>query len=175
MKLVIQRVTHASVTVDNNVIGKIGKGYMVLIGVSDTDTKEIADKMLDKMIKLRIFEDENGKTNLSLADVGGELLLISQFTLYANCKKGNRPSFIDAGSPDHANALYEYIIEKCKERVDVVEQGEFGAEMKVELLNDGPFTVLLDSQQISGLKTEEFTGFSRNFRNKSLQSGYFSV
>ena len=131
-------------------IGKIGKGYMVLIGVSDTDTKEIADKMLDKMIKLRIFEDENGKTNLSLADVGGELLLISQFTLYANCKKGNRPSFIEAGSPDHANALYEYIIEKCKERVDVVEQGEFGAEMKVELLNDGPFTVLLDSQQICG-------------------------
>lgn len=150
MKLVIQRVTHASVTVDNNVIGKIGKGYMVLIGVSDTDTKEIADKMLDKMIKLRIFEDENGKTNLSLADVGGELLLISQFTLYANCKKGNRPSFIEAGAPDHANALYEYIIEKCKERVDVVEQGEFGAEMKVELLNDGPFTVILDSQQICG-------------------------
>lgn len=150
MKLVIQRVTHASVTVDNNVIGKIGKGYMVLIGVSDTDTKEIADKMLDKMIKLRIFEDENGKTNLSLADVGGELLLISQFTLYANCKKGNRPSFIEAGSPDHANALYEYIIEKCKERVDVVKQGEFGAEMKVELLNDGPFTVILDSQQIFG-------------------------
>lgn len=150
MKLVIQRVTHASVTVDNNVIGKIGKGYMVLIGVSDTDTKEIADKMLDKMIKLRIFEDENGKTNLSLADVGGELLLISQFTLYANCKNGNRPSFIEAGSPDHANALYEYIIEKCKERVDVVEQGEFGAEMKVELLNDGPFTVILDSEQICG-------------------------
>ena len=150
MKLVIQRVTHASVTVDNNVIGKIGKGYMVLIGVSDTDTKEIADKMLDKMIKLRIFEDENGKTNLSLADVGGELLLISQFTLYANCKKGNRPSFIEAGSPDHANALYEYIIEKCKERVDVVERGEFGAEMKVELLNDGPFTVILDSEQICG-------------------------
>lgn len=150
MKLIIQRVTHASVTVDNNVIGKIGKGYMVLIGVSDTDTKEIADKMLDKMIKLRIFEDENGKTNLSLADVGGELLLISQFTLYANCKKGNRPSFIEAGSPDHANALYEYIIEKCKERVDVVEQGEFGAEMKVELLNDGPFTVILDSEQICG-------------------------
>ena len=150
MKLVIQRVTHASVTVDNNVIGKIGKGYRVLIGVSDTDTKEIADKMLDKMIKLRIFEDENGKTNLSLADVGGELLLISQFTLYANCKKGNRPSFIEAGSPDHANALYEYIIEKCKERVDVVEQGEFGAEMKVELLNDGPFTVILDSEQICG-------------------------
>ncbi len=150
MKLVIQRVTHASVTVDNNVIGKIGKGYMVLIGVSDTDTKEIADKMLDKMIKLRIFEDENGKTNLSLADVGGELLLISQFTLYANCKKGNRPSFIEAGSPDHANVLYEHIIEKCKERVEVVEQGEFGAEMKVELLNDGPFTVILDSEQICG-------------------------
>ena len=106
--------------------------------------------MLDKMIKLRIFEDENGKTNLSLADVGENFLLISQFTLYANCKKGNQLLFIEAGSPDHANALYEYIIEKCKERVDVVEQGEFGAEMKVELLNDGPFTVILDSEQICG-------------------------
>ena len=150
MKFVIQRVQHASVTVDNEVIGKIGKGFLVLIGVSEEDNTEIADKMVKKLCGLRIFEDENGKTNLSLADVGGELLLISQFTLYANCKKGNRPSFIEAGSPDHANALYEYIIEKCKERVDVVEQGEFGAEMKVELLNDGPFTVILDSEQICG-------------------------
>ena len=148
MKFVIQRVTHANVVVNGNEIGKIGKGFMVLIGVSKEDDKAIADKMVDKMIKLRIFEDENGKTNLSLNDVGGELLLISQFTLYANCKKGNRPSFIDAGAPDEANALYEYIIERCKERVNVVERGEFGADMKVSLLNDGPFTIVLDSSEI---------------------------
>ena len=148
MKFVIQRVAHADVVVDGNELGKIGKGFMVLIGVSKEDDKVIADKMVDKMIKLRIFEDENGKTNLSLDDVGGELLLISQFTLYANCKKGNRPSFIDAGAPDEADALYEYIIEKCKERVNVVERGEFGADMKVSLLNDGPFTILLDSVEI---------------------------
>lgn len=148
MKFVIQRVTHANVVVNGNEIGKIGKGFMVLIGVSKEDDKAIADKMVDKMIKLRIFEDENGKTNLSLDDVGGELLLISQFTLYANCKKGNRPSFIDAGAPDEANALYEYIIERCKERVNAVERGEFGADMKVSLLNDGPFTIVLDSSEI---------------------------
>lgn len=148
MKFVIQRVTHADVVVDGNELGRIGKGFMVLIGVSKEDDKAIADKMVDKMIKLRIFEDENGKTNLSLDDVGGELLLISQFTLYANCKKGNRPSFIDAGVPDEANALYEYIIERCKERVNVVERGEFGADMKVSLLNDGPFTIVLDSSEI---------------------------
>ncbi len=148
MKFVIQRVTHANVVVNGNEIGKIGKGFMVLIGVSKEDDRAIADKMVDKMIKLRIFEDENGKTNLSLNDVGGELLLISQFTLYANCKKGNRPSFIDAGAPDEANALYEYIIERCKERVNVVERGEFGADMKVSLLNDGPFTIVLDSSEI---------------------------
>ena len=148
MKFVIQRVTHADVVVDGNELGRIGKGFMVLIGVSKDDNETIADKMVDKMIKLRIFEDENGKTNLSLGDVGGELLLISQFTLYANCKKGNRPSFIDAGAPDEANALYEYIIERCKERVNVVERGEFGADMKVSLLNDGPFTIVLDSSEI---------------------------
>ena len=148
MKFVIQRVTHADVVVDGNELGRIGKGFMVLIGVSKEDDKTIADKMVDKMIKLRIFEDENGKTNLSLDDVGGELLLISQFTLYANCKKGNRPSFIDAGAPEEANALYEYIIERCKERVNVVERGEFGADMKVSLLNDGPFTIVLDSSEI---------------------------
>ena len=148
MKFVIQRVTHADVVVDGNELGRIGKGFMVLIGVSKEDDKAIGDKMVDKMIKLRIFEDENGKTNLSLDDVGGELLLISQFTLYANCKKGNRPSFIDAGAPDEANALYEYIIERCKERVNVVERGEFGADMKVSLLNDGPFTIVLDSSEI---------------------------
>ncbi len=150
MKFVIQRVTHASVTVDGNVLGKIGKGFMVLIGVSDTDNEAIADKMVQKLINLRIFEDENGKTNLALKDVNGELLLISQFTLYADCKKGNRPSFVKAGSPDEANALYQYIIAKCKEEIAVVEEGEFGADMKVELLNDGPFTVVLDSMEIVG-------------------------
>lgn len=148
MKFVIQRVKHAEVTVDGNTIGRIGKGYMVLIGVSNCDDEAIADKMLDKMIKLRIFEDGKGKTNLSLADVGGELLLISQFTLYANCKKGNRPSFVEAGAPDKAEQLYEYIIDKCKSRVQVVECGEFGADMKVGLLNDGPFTIVLDSEDI---------------------------
>ena len=148
MKFVIQRVKHASVSVEGEVIGKIGRGYMVLIGACDADDEAIADKMVDKMIKLRINRDAEGKTNLSLADVGGELLLISQFTLYANCKKGNRPSFIEAGSPEHANALYEYIIEKCRERVPVVETGSFGAEMAVELLNDGPFTIILDSEKL---------------------------
>lgn len=148
MKFVIQRVTEASVKVDGNVIGQIGKGYMVLIGVAETDTKEVADRLIKKMIGLRIFEDENGKTNISLADVNGALLLVSQFTLYANCKKGNRPSFIEAGSPDKANELYEYIISECKKQVAVVEQGEFGADMKVSLVNDGPFTIILDSEQL---------------------------
>ena len=148
MKFVIQRVQHASVTVENEVIGKIGRGYMVLIGVSDSDDEAVADKMVDKMIKLRINEDAEGKTNLSLADVDGGLLLISQFTLYANCKKGNRPSFVEAGSPDKATALYEYIIERCKEKVPVVEKGSFGAHMAVELVNDGPFTIVLDSEKL---------------------------
>lgn len=147
MKFVIQRVSESSVAVDGEVIGQIGKGFMVLIGVSEEDTREIADKMVKKMIGLRIFEDENGKTNLALADVGGSLLLISQFTLYANCKKGNRPSFIEAGSPDKANALYEYIIAKCRESVPIVEKGSFGADMKVSLINDGPFTIVLDSDK----------------------------
>lgn len=148
MRFVIQRVTEASVTIDGEISGKIGKGYLVLIGVADTDTKEIADKMIRKMIGLRIFEDEQGKTKLSLADVDGGLLLVSQFTLYANCKRGNRPSFIEAGKPDVANEMYEYIIEKCRESVDEVQTGEFGADMKVQLLNDGPFTILLDSDQL---------------------------
>ena len=148
MRFVIQRVTEASVTIDGEISGKIGKGYLVLIGVADTDTKEIADKMIRKMIGLRIFEDEQGKTNLSLADVDGGLLLVSQFTLYANCKRGNRPSFIEAGKPDMANEMYEYIIEKCRESVDEVQTGEFGADMKVQLLNDGPFTILLDSNKL---------------------------
>lgn len=148
MRFVVQRVTHASVTVDSQVIGKIGNGFMVLIGVADTDTREIADKMVKKLLGLRIFEDENGKTNLDIHTVEGELLLISQFTLYANCRHGNRPSFIEAGKPDMANEMYEYIIAKCKEQIPVVEKGEFGADMKVELLNDGPFTILLDSDQL---------------------------
>lgn len=149
MRFVVQRVTHASVTVDGNIIGKIGQGFMVLIGVSDEDTKETADKMVKKLLGLRIFEDENGKTNLDLHTVGGSLLLISQFTLYADCKHGNRPSFIKAGKPDMANEMYEYIIAKCREQVETVETGEFGADMKVELLNDGPFTILLDSDQLA--------------------------
>ena len=148
MRFVVQRVTHASVTVDSQVIGKIGNGFMVLIGVADTDTREIADKMVKKLLGRRIFEDQNGKTNLDIHTVEGELLLISQFTLYANCRHGNRPSFIEAGKPDMANEMYEYIIAKCKEQVPVVEKGEFGADMKVELLNEGAFTILLDSDQL---------------------------
>ena len=148
MRFVIQRVTNADVKVDGQTLGEIGKGFMVLTGVSDTDTKEIADKMIKKMIGLRIFEDENGKTNLSLETVGGSLLLISQFTLYANCKKGNRPSFIEAGEPKMAEEMYEYIIEKCRESVPVVERGQFGADMKVSLTNDGPFTIILDSEKL---------------------------
>lgn len=148
MKFVIQRVQHASVAVDNEIIGKIGRGYMVLVGVCEADNEAIADKMVDKMIKLRINEDAEGKTNLALADVNGELLMVSQFTLYANCKKGNRPSFIDAGNPEKANALYEYILQRCRTQVPVVECGEFGADMKVELVNDGPFTIILDSNEL---------------------------
>ncbi len=148
MKFVIQRVTHASVTVDGNVCGKIDKGFMVLIGVSGEDTKEVADKMIKKMLGLRIFEDENGKTNLSLADVGGEILLVSQFTLYADCKRGNRPGFTDAAAPEAANEMYEYIVSETKKYVPSVKTGIFGADMKVELLNDGPFTIVLDSDRL---------------------------
>lgn len=148
MRLLIQRVQNASVTVENETIGSISKGLLVFVGVSNTDTREIADKMIHKLLNLRIFSDENGKTNLSLSSVNGELLIISQFTLYADCKHGNRPSFTDAGKPELANALYEYIIEKCKESVTKVACGEFGADMKVSLLNDGPFTIMLDSDVI---------------------------
>ncbi len=144
MKFVIQRVSQASVAVDNKTTGKINKGFLVLIGVGQDDTKEEADRLIKKMIQLRIFEDENGKTNLALKDVNGELLLISQFTLYADCRKGNRPSFINAAKPELAEELYEYIIAECKKQVPVVEKGVFGADMKVELLNDGPFTIILD-------------------------------
>lgn len=148
MKIVLQRVKNASVSVDGNTIGEIEKGYLVLLGVSNTDTKEIAEKLAEKISKLRIFEDENGKTNLSASDVGGEILIVSQFTLYADCKKGNRPSFTNAGSPALANELYEYFIEICKPKFTKVAHGEFGADMKVSLLNDGPFTIILDSDTL---------------------------
>lgn len=148
MRFVIQRVKHSKVTIDGKIRGQIDKGFMVLIGIASDDTVAIADKMIKKMTNMRIFEDENGKTNLGLKEVGGSLLLISQFTLYADCKGGNRPSFIKAGAPDMASEMYEYIIKKCKEEIDIVEQGEFGADMKVDLLNDGPFTILLDSDSL---------------------------
>ncbi len=145
MKFVIQRVTSASVTVDGKVVGEIGKGFLVLVGVGQNDTRENADYLVKKLVGLRIFEDENGKTNLSLKDVDGSLLMISQFTLYANCKKGYRPSFTDAGDPQKAEELYEYVIAECKKSIPVVEKGIFGADMKVALLNDGPFTILLEN------------------------------
>ena len=148
MRFVIQRVTRASVTIEERVAGQIRDGFLVLIGVEDSDTKEIADKMIRKMLGLRIFADEQGKTNLSLADVNGQLLLVSQFTLYADCRKGNRPSFVKAGQLDMAKAMYEYVVGECRKQISVVETGEFGADMKVELLNDGPFTILLDSAEI---------------------------
>ncbi len=148
MRFLIQRVNHAKVTVEGQVKGEIQKGLLVFIGVSAEDTRQIADKLVSKLIRLRIFEDEEGKTNLALKDVAGSLLLVSQFTLYADCKKGNRPSFIRAGLPDMANELYEYVIARCKESVEDVQTGDFGADMKVELVNDGPFTILLDSWEI---------------------------
>jgi len=148
VKFVVQRVKNASVEVMSKEVGKINKGFLVLIGVSENDDKSICEKMVNKLIKLRIFEDNDGKTNLSLADVFGELLLISQFTLYADCKKGNRPSFINAAKAEKANELYEYIIDLCKKELSVVEKGVFGEDMKVSLINDGPFTIVLDSEEI---------------------------
>lgn len=148
MRLVVQRAKNASCKVDGKVTGNIENGYVVFLGVSDTDTKEIADKMAKKLIGLRIFEDENGKTNLSIKDVDGELLIISQFTLYADCKKGNRPSFINAGKPDMASEMYDYFCDICELEVKKVGRGVFGADMKIELLNDGPFTIWLDSAEI---------------------------
>ncbi len=148
MRFVIQRVSRASVTVDCETIGSIEKGFLVLVGIKNTDTREIADKMVKKLIGLRIFEDADGKTNLDLKAVNGSLLIVSQFTLYADCRKGNRPSFTNAGSPELAKTLYQSIITQCKKEISRVEQGSFGADMKVELLNDGPFTVILDSDQL---------------------------
>ena len=144
MKFVIQKVSQASVSVEGNCVGKIQKGFLVIVGIGKEDTKEIADQYIKKMVQLRIFQDENGKTNLSLTDVGGEVLIISQFTLYANCRKGNRPSFFDAGEPQMAEELYKYIIKKTKETISVVESGEFGAMMQVSLVNEGPFTIVFD-------------------------------
>lgn len=148
MKFVVQRVSSASCMADKKITGEINSGFLVFIGVSNSDTKEIADKMIKKLIGLRIFEDTNGKTNLSLSDVNGSLLLISQFTLYADCKRGNRPSFTNAGKPDMANEMYEYIIQECRKSISVVQTGIFGADMKIQLLNDGPFTIILDSDEI---------------------------
>lgn len=160
MRFLVQRVKHANVSVKGKTIGEIEKGLLVFVGISSSDTEEcesgkpgplslkIADKMVKKLIGLRIFRDENGKTNLDMKSVGGQLLLISQFTLYADCRKGNRPSFTNAGDPETANALYRYIIDKCRQEIDVVEEGSFGAEMEVSLVNDGPFTVILDSDAI---------------------------
>lgn len=148
MKFVIQRVNHASVTVEGEVTGSIGRGYLVLMGVGQQDDREMADKMLQKLVKLRIFSDEEGKINRSITDVGGELLFVSQFTLYADCRKGNRPSFFEAGKPEEANALYEYVVEEARRLGFSVGTGAFGAHMKVELENDGPFTVILDSAEI---------------------------
>ena len=148
MKIVLQRVAHAKVTVSEQQTGAIENGFLLLLGVSETDTEAIADKMADKICKLRIFPDENGKTNLSLKEVGGEILVVSQFTLYADCKKGNRPSFTKAGNPQLPNHLYEYIVKRLKSYGNRVEHGSFGADMKVELLNDGPFTLVLDSEEI---------------------------
>lgn len=144
MKFVIQRVKNAQVDVDNKTVGKIDNGFLVLIGITHTDTKEIADYLVKKLINLRIFEDENEKMNLSLNDINGSLLLVSQFTLYADCSGGNRPSFTEAAKPEFANELYEYIISECKKKIDKVETGIFGADMKVSLLNDGPVTIILE-------------------------------
>ena len=149
MRCLVQRVSEASVTVDNKVIGQIGKGLLIFLGIEDSDTEAVADKMVQKVLSARIFEDQNGKTNLSLADVNGEVLVVSQFTLYADCRKGNRPSFTRAGAPDKANALYEYFMSRCREWINVVAHGEFGADMKVRLLNDGPFTIMYDSDELN--------------------------
>ncbi len=145
MKFVLQRVLSASVTVDDKVVGEIGKGYLLLLGVSGEDTAEIADRMIEKVSRLRIFEDENGKTNLSIHQVGGEILVVSQFTLYADCRKGNRPSFTNAGGAALAESIYEHVLEKCRGIFKKTQSGVFGADMKVSLVNDGPFTLVLDS------------------------------
>ncbi len=149
MRFVIQNVTEGNVSIDGQIKGSVGRGFVVLIGIAQTDNEQIADKMIDKMFRLRVFEDENGKTNLNLEQVDGGLLLVSQFTLYADVKSGNRPGFSRACKPDRASELYDYIVEECHKRNDKVGTGEFGADMKVSLVNDGPFTIILDSDELS--------------------------
>lgn len=146
MRVVVQRVKHASVTINGTVNGKINNGFLVLLGIQSTDSKQDVDYLVKKVTNLRIFSDENDKMNLSLKDVNGELLIVSQFTLYANCKAGNRPSFVEAAKPDIAIPLYEYFVSECKKIIPVVETGIFGADMKVDLLNDGPVTIIMDSK-----------------------------
>lgn len=146
MKLLVQRVSSAQVDVDSKMVGKINNGFLVLIGVTHTDTREIADYLVKKLCNLRVFKDENSKMNLSIKDVDGELLIVSQFTLYADCQHGNRPSFVNSAKPDMANELYEYFVEKCRKEVKNVETGIFGADMKVSLLNDGPVTIMLEKE-----------------------------
>lgn len=150
MRFVLQCVSQASCTVEGRVTGAIERGYLILAGIADSDTEETADRMLKKVAGLRIFPDENGKTNLSLAEIGGSILLISQFTLYADCRKGNRPSFLKAGKPDHAERLYRYLLERCRREGigKTVEEGVFGADMKISLVNEGPFTLVLDSEEL---------------------------
>lgn len=177
MRFLVQRVVEAEVSVDGQIVGKIGQGLLVFIGINSADVEEnlvsekIADKMVKKLVGLRIFSDENGKTNLDIKSVGGQMLLISQFTLYADCRKGNRPSFVNAAAPDAANALYQYIIASCRQEMaeegncpeEMVQEGRFGAHMKVSLVNDGPFTVMLDSSELridmrdERKKDEDFT------------------
>lgn len=152
MRIVLQRVSSASVEVDGEICGKIGKGYLVLLGAGQSDSETDCHKLADKIMDLRIFSDENGKINLSLKDVGGELLIVSQFTLYADCRKGNRPNFIQAGKPDEAMRLYEYFVQYCKDKSFRTETGIFGADMKVSLVNDGPFTIYLDSEMFRNRK-----------------------
>lgn len=148
MRCVIQCVNHASVEVNEQIVASIGSGYLIFFGACENDTEELLPKFVDKILKLRILPDENGKTNLSIKDVAGELLIVSQFTLYADCRKGNRPSFTKAGNPEHANALYENFVALCQEQLETVKTGIFGAHMKVQLENNGPFTIVLDSNDL---------------------------
>jgi len=149
VKAVIQRVTHASVKVDGETVGSCGQGFLILLGVMAGDDEKEADKLVNKTVNLRIFEDENGKMNLSSLDIGGEMLVVSQFTLCADCTHGRRPSFTPSAPPDEANRLYEYFVRRLKENgISHVETGVFGADMKVELLNDGPVTIILDSNEL---------------------------
>ena len=148
MRAVVTRVREASVTIDEQVVGQIGQGFLILLGITHDDTPDVCRKLAEKVLGLRIFTDENDKMNKSLTDVGGSVLVVSQFTLYADCRKGNRPSFIGAGAPAEANRLYEYFMERCKTHVQKVEHGIFGADMKISLVNDGPFTLMLDSKDL---------------------------